>query len=41
LSYRPYGIDLASGVESSPGIKDESKLRALFEEVSSWRALRD
>lgn len=41
LSYRPYGIDLASGVEASPGIKDESKLRALFEEVSLWRAPRD
>lgn len=33
LRYRPYGIDLASGVESAPGIKDESKLRALFQEV--------
>jgi len=33
LSYEPYGIDLASGVESAPGVKDEAKLRALFEEV--------
>ena len=33
LSYEPYGIDLASGIESAPGVKDESKLRALFEEV--------
>ncbi len=36
LKYRPYGIDLASGVESAagvPGEKDEAKLRALFEEV--------
>lgn len=33
LKYRPYGIDLSSGVESSPGVKDPHKLRALFEEV--------
>ena len=33
LSYLPYGIDLASGIESAPGVKDEAKLRALFEEV--------
>ena len=34
LKHRPYGIDLASGVESAPGVKDETKLRALFAEVS-------
>lgn len=34
LKKKPYGIDLASGVESAPGIKDESKLRAFFSEVS-------
>jgi indole-3-glycerol phosphate synthase/phosphoribosylanthranilate isomerase len=34
LKHRPYGIDLASGVESEPGFKDENKLRALFEELS-------
>ena len=28
---RPYGVDLASGVESAPGIKDETKLRELFD----------
>lgn len=27
---QPDGIDVSSGVESSPGIKDERKLRALF-----------
>jgi phosphoribosylanthranilate isomerase len=28
---RPYGIDVSSGVESAPGIKDPRKLRELFE----------
>ena len=28
---RPFGIDVSSGVESSPGIKDHVRLRALFE----------
>jgi phosphoribosylanthranilate isomerase len=27
---RPYAIDLSSGVESSPGVKDHDKLRHLF-----------
>ena len=30
---RPAGIDLASGVESAPGIKDMSKVRKLFENL--------
>ena len=28
---RPFGIDVSSGVERSPGIKDHNKIRALFE----------
>jgi phosphoribosylanthranilate isomerase len=30
---RPDGIDMASGVESSPGIKDHDKVRRLFERL--------
>jgi phosphoribosylanthranilate isomerase len=30
---RPFAVDVASGVESSPGVKDHAKLRAFFSEV--------
>jgi phosphoribosylanthranilate isomerase len=33
LATRPYGIDLSSGVESAPGIKDPVRIHALIEEV--------
>ncbi len=31
--YQPYAIDLCSGVEDKPGIKNERKLQQLFEEL--------
>jgi phosphoribosylanthranilate isomerase len=31
----PYAVDVASGVESSPGVKDESELRAFFAAVAA------
>jgi len=30
---RPFAVDVASGVEASPGVKDEEKLRRFFAEV--------
>jgi phosphoribosylanthranilate isomerase len=30
---KPYAVDVASGVESSPGVKDDAKLRAFFAAV--------
>jgi phosphoribosylanthranilate isomerase len=30
---RPFGIDVSSGVEKSPGIKDHARIRQLFEAV--------
>lgn len=32
---QPYAVDVSSGVESAPGVKDESKLRALFAALQS------
>ena len=34
LTVRPYAVDVASGIESRPGIKDPGKLREFFAEVS-------
>lgn len=35
---RPYAIDVSSGVESSPGIKDPGKLRAFFAAIGAEQA---
>jgi phosphoribosylanthranilate isomerase len=32
---RPFGIDVSSGVESSPGVKDHRRLKQLFEALQS------
>ena len=34
LTVRPYAVDVASGVESRPGVKDHPKLRAFFAAVA-------
>ena len=31
----PHAVDISSGVESAPGIKDPVKLRALFDAISA------
>ena len=34
LTVRPFGIDVSSGVESAPGVKDHARLRELFEAIN-------
>jgi phosphoribosylanthranilate isomerase len=34
---RPFGIDVSSGVERTPGVKDHQRLRALFEALHDIR----
>ncbi len=34
--YQPYAVDVASGIESSPGMKDRQKMRLFVEQVRSF-----
>jgi phosphoribosylanthranilate isomerase len=34
---RPFGIDVSSGVEAAPGVKDHERIKALFEAVHGSR----
>ncbi len=34
---RPFGVDVSSGVEDAPGIKNPDRIRALFEALRAWR----
>ena len=38
---RPYGVDVASGVEALPGRKDDSKLRSFIEKAQPMSQMRD
>jgi len=38
---RPFGIDVSSGVEEAPGVKDKRKLAAFFEAVDACRSEAD
>jgi phosphoribosylanthranilate isomerase len=37
---QPFGVDVSSGIEASPGIKDHQKLAALFEAIQRLRPCR-
>ncbi|MHB8835309.1 MAG: phosphoribosylanthranilate isomerase [Candidatus Methylomirabilia bacterium] len=40
--YRPYGVDVASGVESSPGVKDHALVRAFIQNAKiGLKSLRE
>ena len=40
VAVRPYALDVSSGVESAPGVKDEGKLRAFFAALEPYLSCR-
>ena len=36
LAVRPFAVDIASGVESGPGVKDPQKIKKLFETIRNF-----
>jgi phosphoribosylanthranilate isomerase len=41
IRVRPYALDVSSGVESSPGVKDPAKLREFFAALASTEGTVD
>lgn len=37
LRYQPLGVDINSGVESAPGIKDAAKLARIFQQITQYK----
>jgi phosphoribosylanthranilate isomerase len=40
-TYRPYGVDVARGVESAPGAKDHALVREFVRAAKGWPGTRD